>query len=355
MQWRLQRYAIDEIVSYIRRVFRYTSEWKNLDIDTIAIDAGEGEFAFEQFFEENEQYPIVTVAGQGMQLTHAAFNNVFRVTADDYIPLGVNALQYATVTDSVALQVALPPTPSIFDDQTIRGFTAYYAGNPAGDNGNNIIVNLYKNFTTSPVLVASGSLPGTENQGFTYHYCELIPSVILSPMSDWWLTARTSSGSVYFMGIDPDFASIYSTTGGPSASGSLVGAALVPAYASIGGHGEGTIAIRVMSKNNTKDAYNIAEIIGQYLEFGKHAQFSRSSNATNNLLVGLLDGAVLPTLETRGVHIKSVRMDGPVMRRRGKEDQIYTVTLTADVFSEWIQQFPAEPLESIKPTVTVSL
>jgi hypothetical protein len=333
MQWHLQKYVVKELVEYLRRIFKYESSWTNVDIEVVDLgDIGQNPLAFEQFFEENERYPIITLAAAGSTMTRTAVNNLIQVYDDDSVPLGIRALTAVPISSTLQCNV---PIPASLVNETLRGLFVTLASTGSGVAGEDIAVNLYSNFTTSPVLVTAGTLLGTESTSYQSLYCEL-PETTLSG-SDYWLTFGTVSGSVYNLAIDPYALGMYQNGSSGSlvtSSGSIVASLLMPAGAILGGMNEGTVLIKCSSKNATALAYDLSELIGQYLELGKAALFTRVAGAVDNLKASVLTADDLPTLASKGIHIKTVRLGNTEMRRRGQNDEIFSVAVSVEYMSE---------------------
>jgi hypothetical protein len=346
MQWHLQKYVVKELIEYIRRIFKYESSWTNVDIEVIDLgDIGQNPLAFEQFFEENERYPIITLNAAGSSLSHSAVNNLIQIYDDDSVALGTRALSFVPISSSIQCNV---PLPSSVYNETLRGLFVILASDGSGVPGEDITVNLYSHFTTSSVLVATGTIIGTTSGLYDFQYCELPSTPLLD--TDYWFTFGTVSGSVYNIAIDPDADGTYQSnqTGSTvTSSGSIVANLLLPAVASLGGMNEGSVIIKCQSKNATAMASDLSELIGQYLELGRVAQFTRASGSINTLKASVLSENNLPTLASKGIHIKAVRLGNVDMRRRGNNDQIFSISVSVDYLAEWSQEFPAEILQDI--------
>lgn len=351
MQWHLQKYVVKELVEYIRRIFKYESSWTNVDIEVLDLgDIGQNPLAFEQFFEENERYPIITLNAAGATMSRSAMNNLIQLYDNDSIALGTRALFSVPISSSIQCNVPLPVSVS---NETLRGLFVTLASDGKGVPGEDISVKLYSHFTSSPVLAATGTIIGTESPSYDPVYCEL-PSTLLSD-TDYWLTFSTVSGSVYNIAIDPYAVGTYQSnqTGSTiTSSGSIVGDLLMPAVACLGGMGEGTVIIKCSSKNTTAGASDLSELVGQYIELGRVAQFTRASGSVNTLKASVLSENNLPTLSSKGIHIKSVRLGNVEFRRRGINDEIFSISVSVDYMAEWSQEFPAEILQDVTPDIT---
>jgi hypothetical protein len=82
----------------------------------------------------------------------------------------------------------------------------------------------------------------------------------------------------------------------------------------------------------------------------KHTQFDRDS--TNSLkYTDILENKV-STLMNKGIHIKDIRIGAVENRKRGENDNIFTVPITVNVFSEWFQDYSVDLLKDINVFLT---
>jgi hypothetical protein len=356
MQWRLSKYIVDTTVDYLRRVFTYNQSWQNDDIRLVTFPSGSQQLVFEQFFEENERYPVITVNGSGGMYSNAAINSIVRTVTDDFAPLGVNALSYVTLTNTTTFGQQIPASALT---QGFRGLQLSYAWTGQFNGGDTITATLYSNYTTAPTVVASASLPGSLDTGFTMGYAEFFPTGSLGGF-DYYVTLQVSTGSTYYLAVDPvvQLRYQYNTTGGGAAyySGSVVGNWVLPVFYRLGGNFEPNITIRCMAKNQTADAYNLAELSAQYLMLAKHAQINRTSAASNGMTLGTAPGTALTNfvgeLTAKGIYIRTVQQGGVEVRKRGDNDNIFVIPISVSLFTEWHQDFAELALLNIEQTVT---
>lgn len=350
MYYRVNKYLIDTVVRYLRRVFRYNNQWTNTGLEIVNLADGKEELVFEKFFEENEKYPILTVSPQGGAFTKLAFNDQVLTTGESSYNLGNRSHTAVRVSDTEILKVKIPDDAL---NSTIKGVCAYAAWTGERVGGDNISVSLYKNYLTSPELIASGSLPGFLEQTYSDVYTDIYPSTALTE-EDYWLVFQTSSGSVYSFGIDEDKTSsvyVYGT-GSVQASGSIDGQLYLPAFMRIGTMYDGAIMIRCQSKNDSGKAYTLSELTSIYIQLAKHAKLSRETTAQDGLLLNHLNSDVVSELTSKGIYIKDVRIGALEERRRGENDVIFTVSVTVDFNTEWYEEFTAETIAEILPFIT---
>jgi len=313
----------------------------------VQFPSGSEQLAFEQFFEENEKYPIITVGNSGGNFTSAAFNDVIDIYDQDTVDFGDRSQKIVIISDTQVLKVQVPTEAY---DETIRGVQTEVAWTGVGSGGDDITVELYSDYQTSPTLVASASLPGTTSTGVDRLFGEFNPYVALDG-SDYWVTYQTSSGSSYYICVDTDATTQYKydlSGVETDATGSINGSLILPVVLRMGTNYEGTMTVRCSSKNDSKSASDLAELIVQYFTLAKHAQISRQSTATNGMLPVMLNSSLEASEFTKkGIYIRSIRQGAMENRKRGENDNIFTFSVTIDVFTEWHQDYSAESIKEI--------
>jgi len=350
MYFRLESYAVNTFVDYLRRVFRYNSSWVNSGLDIVQFPSGSVELAFEQFFEDNEKYPVITVQSMGGTLAPIAFNDFIDSYDYDEVPFGNRMQASVVVDDTNVLAVQLPPVTS---DDTARAIRATFAAVNIASSGDDIQANLYQNYQTSPTLVASASIRGTTDTTFKSMYSEFFPFTQLTGQ-DYWVTFQSASGSQYYAGIDTTAVTCYQyPSGSANVTGSINGGVVLPAFMRYGTNFEGSCVIRCMAKNSTKEAYKLSELVAQYFTLAKHAQLSRLPDATDGTRLGELFAGPESAGEFTGkdISIRNIRLGGVENRRRGENDIIFTVGVTVDFFAEWHEDYAAQPLHDITETI----
>jgi hypothetical protein len=342
MYWRFEKYLIDEMVTFLRRVFRYNTQWTNTNLEIVQVASGSEQLVFEQFFEENERYPVITVTALGGNYSNAAFNDIFQSVGDDIVPFGDRSLGYATISDSLVLGVQVPEDAY---GETLRGLwtTFAWSGNIVG--GDDVQAVLYKNYTTTKVAVASASINGSNSQQYNSVFAEFYPYVALTD-TDYWVEYQTASGSTYYMALDTDATTLYKY-GGVTATGSINGSLVLPVYLRYGGHYEGSIQLRCMAKNDTATARNLGELSAQYVMLAKHAQLNRTSIAIDGMANDTLN-SLIGEWFAKGFYIKGVHQGALENRRRGEHDLIFISAVTIDIFADWSQDYPAQSLRNIE-------
>ena len=214
---------------------------------------------------------------------------------------------------------------------------------------------MYKNFTTTPVLLGSGSIAGNTSRRFKDYFTEFANPVNLAG-DDFYITFNTDILSSYYLAIDPDYNSIYKydQNGNVSeGSGSIVGNLFLPTFIRLGTNFESTLNFIIQAKNNTAEVYNLSELIAINFTLMKHGSISRASGAVNGLkLETLQTGSVsVSELSDRGIYIKNIRQGGLITRKRGDNDIIYSMNVSIDFFTEWFQDFPADTIKEFDITV----
>lgn len=352
MHWKLNKYLVEQTTRLLRRLFTYNNQWVNQDIDIVQVSSGSAGKVFEQYFREKERYPVVIIEAAGGTYSPLAFNDLWRVVNNDVIPLGESALSYVEISDVNQLQI---PISDDYVDEILRGIDVKLAWTGNGAGGDNIDVNVYKNFTTTPVLLGSGSITGNTSIRFKNYFTEFTDPITLSG-DDFYITFNTDTLSSYYLAIDPDYDSIYKYDQNGSVSegsGSIVGNLFLPAFIRLGTNFESTLNFIVQAKNNTAEVYNLSELIAINFNLMKHGSISRKSDAVNGLqLETLQTGSIsVSELSDRGIYVRSIRQGGIITRKRGDNDVIYSINVSVDFFTEWFQDFPADTVKDFNITI----
>ncbi len=347
MYWRAEKALIEYTVKTFRRIFAYAPDWLNKDLEVVQLSSGSkgGDIIFEQYNEEPEKYPRITVGGVGGTWGQLAFNDIINTYDADTYSMGSRTMQQVYINGSSSVAVSVP---SGAYQQSLRGVfvNASWTGLDYGNDP--LQVFLYKNYTTSPVLVSSGSFGSLTNLDLAQFYTEMYPLIALTD-TDYWLVYQAATGSSYYVAIDPTTAANYVVQGTPQ-SGSVVSSLLFPAFLRIGGAFDGTLQLQCQAKNDNSLPRNLAEIVSQYFEYLKHAQVSRNSSTD---VMQLVDENVILIDEwlSKGVRIKQVREGALIVRPRGDSDKIFTIPVTVDYFTEWFEDFPLNALDNINITI----
>lgn len=350
MFWRFNKYLVEESVNFMRRVFRYNKTWTNTGLEIVQFPSGSEQLVFEQFFEENERYPVITVGSQGGNLVPAAINDVVDVISDDGVILGDRSHSKVTISNVFTLAVQLP---SGVLNEKIRGVKATLAWTGSKNGGDDITVELYRNYSSTGILIASGSIEGVNDIGFKTYYVDMFPTGSLTG-GDYWLKFQTGSGSTYYMGIDTDATTKYQSNESGSvvtATGSLNGSVTFPPYYRLGGNFESSLTIRCMSKNDTSSAFSLADLVSQYFILAKHAQLTRRASGIDGLSLAYLTAGAVSEFTSKDIYIRGVRVGAVENRRRGENDLIFTVPVSVDFFGSWYQDFPADTVSGFGITV----
>lgn len=344
MEYQLGDVIVREMVSFLQRVFRYNSSWLNSTIEVVQVPSGSTLQIFEVFSEEAEKYPSVAVASLGGTFQHLGINNVLGSNSGNAIPLGIRSIITKTIDDVKTLAVQL--TQEDIENITLRGLSAYYAWTGEMIGGDDISVILYKNYTTTPIQVASASLPGRETVDFQESNTEFNPYILMDG-SDYWLLFSSTADSPYYVGIDDSITtnSCRYTDGAMTAfSGSVTGKLFIPEGLHIGGGYNSSIGIRTRAKNSSKLAQQMSELIAQYCEYAKHAYINRNTGVAVHGLSSIFLNAGVAEFAKKGIYIQNTRI-GPVESKpRAPNDNIFSVLVTIDCFSQWEMLFPAQTL-----------
>ena len=345
MHWRLDKYLIEQSVQLLRRVFSYNSEWNNKDIEIVQVASGSSTLVFEQFFNEPEKYPIIVISPLGGSNSQSGFNDLWRDVTDDKVELGERGLSVVEISNTDLLEI---PIPEELYGESVRGIDLQLSWTGVGEGGN-ILINFYKNFTTSPELIGSGSFEGTLDKNLNTYFIELSNNISLTG-EDLYFTLQTTSNNSYFIAFDnsASFISRYNQNNNISnLNGSIVGSIYLPAFKRIGGDYHSSLNFKVFTKNDTKSLYNLADLISIYFTLTKHSNISRRGYAVNGLSLSE-SRSVLSELSEKGIYVKSIKQGGVENRRRGKKDIIYARSVNIEFFSEWFQDFPMDTIKNIE-------
>ncbi|MCK9472000.1 MAG: hypothetical protein M0Q88_09650 [Bacilli bacterium] len=352
MHWKLNKYLVEQTTRILRRLFTYNTQWTNSDIEIVQIASGSAGKIFEQYFKEKERYPVVIIEAAGGNYSQLAFNDLWRVVNDDVIAFGDRALNYEEISDVNQLQI---PISDNYKGEILRGIDVKLAWSGNGVGGDNINVNVYSNFTTFPQLIGSGSIEGNTSIGFKNYFAEFASPITLTG-EDFYITFDTGNLSSYYIAIDPNYNNIYRFNQNGSiseSSGSIVGNLYLPAFIRLGTNFESSLNFIVQAKNDTKTVYNLVELIAIYFTLAKHGSISRESSAIDGLKLETLQTESLSVseLSDRGIYVRNIRQGGLITRKRGDNDNIFSMTVSIDFFTEWFQDFPADTIKDFNITI----
>lgn len=346
MHWRLNKYIVETTINYLRRVFSYNSEWSNQDIELVTFSEGKEPLVYEAFAEKIEKYPAILVTTGGGTLQPTGFNDLIQMVDDDIVSLGQVNSSTLLINNALSIKAALPSSTA---GLSLRGLSIDSAWSGVGTGGDNIAVKLYKNYTTSPVMVASASIEGHTSKVFVTSYAEFNQTVVLDS-DPYHLVLSSTADSPYYIGMNTSYNSnyLYNSTGiDVASSGSIVSNLYLPSFIRIGGNFKGSLSIRIHSKNDTKTVYNLSELVSMYMTLAKHAQLSRIGSATNGMKLENLDSNTVAEFLTKGIFIGDIKLSNLETRRRSDQEIIYIITVTIDILTEWFQDFSADTITDI--------
>jgi len=346
LQFKLNHYVVTTFVDLIQRIFTYNQRFVNQGISVIEIPSASSKvFAVEQFHENFERYPIVTVGVLGGNYMHTSINNYIGDSTPS-VDLGVYAYSYQLITGSDTLAFSLP-TDVIVSGSS--GFTFNVAWSGTG-SGYGINYTIYQNYTTAAQSVASGVIAAGEYTSITPIYTPFIPDLQFSS-GDVWMVLTPASSSSYLLMVDPTVTASYQYNS-HSYSGSLVGNIQLPNMLRVGGAFTSSYSITCTSKNDSTICYDIIELIAQYLELTKNAQISRASGNVDGLKLYDLVLSVAGELTQKEIYIQSVRQGGLTRQMRGENDELFSLMLTVTCYTLWNEDFHVEQLQTVSQSVT---
>lgn len=346
MQWQLEKYSVEEFIKVLRKIFRYNSTWDNEEIEIIQFQSGSSQLVFEQFFEENEKYPIITVYGMGGSYMNDSIDDfVSNSDVQELAMLGDRSLAFEMVTSENPVSFKMPKLKRSF----LAGFYLSYMWDGSGLGGDDFSYALTRGTGSAQVILASGSMPGKDVMYPDVTYIIFDAPQEMDPKYDHTLNIIGVPDSNYSIMIDPQFPLSYSTPT-QEASGSFVGGLLQPPAYSLGGRFEGTITIRVMAKNSSAITRNLGEIITTRILLLKQAQYNRASSADQASSVFAAD--VTAEWRAKGITIRGVRTGTLEMRKRGINDLIFTYPISVDITTHWAVDVPGEFLDGFNIVTT---
>lgn len=338
-----QKYIVEEIIKYLRRIFTYNSQWVNSDIEAIEIHEGKGELFYEEYPEIAERYPFVTITPIGGNFISTGFNDIVRQVDDDIIELGTRGLTYSRISSTQSVVSKLP----VLEGEILRGLEIISAWTGEKVGGDDINYILYKNYSTVPVVVATGSFLGHTSVELVNTYAEF-PAAITCLNVPYHVKLYSTLDSPYYISIDNTADNTYYYVEGSSSvssSGSIVGSIRQPAFFRIGGDYKGGFTLKIQSKNDSKIVYALSELISMYLTLGRHGVVSRTG-AVNGLKYGELSDLVSEFIQ-KGIGISNIRLGALEKRKRSDQEVIYSITVSADVLTEWFEDYPADSITDI--------
>ena len=348
MYWRSEKEIIESFVSVFRRLFTYLDTISNAGFDVITLPTGSlPSNIFEAYASKDEEYPSIRVDSTGITWA-TGLNNLFRIIDDQEEYLGYRPVNSIIATNNHPVLVKLP---SSFKNSTIRGFSIPLASVDLL-GGDDVELNVYKNYTTSPELVSSGFLFGNNSDQYKFSFGPISPSFTVEN-DDYWLEIIPKPDNEYIFGIDDSVDSIY--TGYENniqvnKSGSLHASALSPAFIRLGGRINGSVIIKCSSKDNSATARNLASLIAIYTNILTQAKISRKTDDDSIVnKLKLVFGTKFTNDEwlDKGIRITNIRQNAVNYRKRSDNEIIYEATVLIDFWSEWFHDAPANILEEI--------
>jgi len=348
--YRFEKHGKDTFVEYLRRCFRYGGSWTNRELEIVSVDKPEGELVFEQFFEEPEKYPLITVGSLGGTSVSLGFNDQVDNTFDFTSPLGTRSLALVNFSTSTPFAFKLP---SNFTG-SLGGFITDMVWKN-GENVEDITIKLFQNyFTTGSVLLASGSIQSFDSLTTSTYFGGFYSYPLIQNGQDYWIELTPKSGSVYRIAIDTTYNGVYSSIAysgstpiGTLVTGSIYGGLRYSPLMRMGGAQEFSIIIRCSSKNSMEKAQNLADLSEIYIKMGQYGALSRSSTNEAKLNLSRLLVDNVPFLTSKGISIKKVAKGALENRKRGDNDIIFTIGLTVDIRTEWSLDFEEQTIKEI--------
>jgi len=343
MRWRFTEAAIDEFVEYIRRVFTYHDSFTNEGATgVINLGLDNKGIAFDHYFREFEQYPVITVSGQGGPMDDAGIGGVKdEERYEQVIGSSVGVTRSATIGTSLELSAA---TAFVSEAEfTLRTVETFMKGRgPAGS----VTVSLYEGDTVlGPVqLVASGSITGFTSSKYVTKSCELYPNPDLEKEAYYWLSYSTDSESEYALGVNSSVPRLRAYRSGSQdwtvVSGSIASVIQGAPHVVIGGTSTFGLLFNCVDRTATKSR-RLAELVAIFLKLARRGNIDRQ--ISDNVKI---DWGALSNMTKKGLAVESVTFGGEQIQERGDEI-IYTNSVTVTVRGEWGVAFERALLEEL--------
>lgn len=343
MFWRSENEVIEEFVKLFRRVIKYKTSWVNRGLQIVDISENTPK-VYEKFFEDNEQYPIITIAGGGYIRTNQSFNSYLGTLQSKIVDMGTRGLGLALVDSTHDVSFALPV--DIDNDDILHSMDFFALSTELESNLGTLDIELRQDSFTGSI-VSSASVANITTPVYNKYFTEFYPHSVLS-VDNYWLVFSTSVNNSFLIGIDDTALNIFNYNSGSvtQASGSMHGKLYTPPRLRLGGAIEGTITIKCSDKNSTKRPREILSIIANYINILTQAQLTRSAGVDNTTLAMDADRAVDEWL-LNDIRIKAIRQGSSQERRRGENDIIHSYDLIVDYYTEWNQDYQKDLLSEI--------
>jgi hypothetical protein len=348
----MEKTGREVFVEYLRRVFLYSGPWSNKELEIISVDKPEQELVFEQFFEEPEKYPIITVGTTGGTHVSMSFNNQVENIYDFLFPLGNRSLSLVEFSTNSPFAFKIPNNFS----GSLGGFESDLIWKN-GANTDDISIKLYSNYfsPTGSTLLSSGSIRNFDDINVLKTYFgAFYPHTNIHKNIDYWIELTPLSGSVYKIAIDPNYNGLYSKVNysgsipyGTIYSGSIYGGLRYSPFMRMGGAHEFSLVVKCSAKNSIEKVQNLADLIEIYTKISQYGNLNRLLNSDTKIDLSMLSNDNVSFLTKRGLFIKNINKGGIENRKRGDNDVIFTISLTIEVRSEWYMDFDEKYIKEI--------
>jgi hypothetical protein len=346
MYWRSQKEIVEEFTGILRRIYSYVGQLSNKDKELVNLPTGSLKKAiFEAYAADPEKYPQIRIDSGGIRFVNTLNNFISQIDGEEE-PLGLRPLKSITVSKQAPLRVKLPYE---LTGASARGLSVAFAsiGYMGGDN---VDIKLYKNYLTSPILEASGTLLGNPSTQYLLNFAELSNIVDITD-NDYWIEILPQGDSKYIFGIDTDISSKYiyfdENLNEIEATGSLHASIVAPAFSRVGAMLQGPIIVTCSSKDDSSTACDLSTTVGIYCNLLKEAQINRGNVAVDKTKLTLFSRVEIDEWLSKGIRIESITINPTAKRQRSTQDIIYESAVIINVMTEWFQDFPATTLENI--------
>lgn len=348
MKWQLEKYTIDEVIKLTRRILKYQTFFNNEDIEIVQFSSGSDPLIYEQYFEKNEKYPSVIVAGMGGTFFNNSINDYTATLSQDLYntSLGSKSNSYCEINSSNTLFIPIPNSLKSSGD-ILSGFSFNYSWTGSNVGNDDIQYSVYSNYPSSSVLLTTGSIIGTESLQSTKITTVFSSSIPLTS-SDYCISMSSTSDSPYYIFTDSTFDSTYKVNN-TSYSGSIVGELIYPPFIRFGGRFEGSIIVKSIYKNSSAVVRNLSELLALKFLLFKQLHYDRTSSEF--VKTPLTSSGINPEWFDKDIIIKAIRNNPIEVHRRGSNDNIFTQSIIIDYITHWYIDLPMDYLSNIDVSI----
>lgn len=351
MRYQQPRNIKQHFVKFVNKIFSTNKNWKNTEIEILALSENNSPEAFEQYPWDKEKYPLIVLFGEGstddlwsidsrigylwdILKIGSSPNDSIKLSNTNMVAFGVKTEKYDMPLRSVDLALQY-----------------------IGPYENDIIVQLWNGSSEPTSILASGSISGKAFRSMEWASTSLFPIVTLAKDTNYFISVHTSGslGNSYNLMLDKTpsaditpFISLLTGTSGSwtPISGSAFAKVNGPVYYRVGGGLNSTIRVFVESKD-LATTQKIADLLFVYFHLAKHSNPQRKEKMGFSANTTGMNYDFVSDLTDEGIYIKDVDKGAESVRIRGN-DRLFSVDLSVNAYSNWTEEYILPVLEDIK-------